>query len=328
MSQVKSNEKNDWQLRPKTFSEYIGQSRVVRSLEIFVSAVKKRGFAVEHILLFGPAGIGKTTLAYVIANELKSNIKITSGAALQKPGDLAAILTNLKDNDVFFIDEIHRLPKSVEEILYSVLEEFSLDIVVGSGPTARIVRLAVPKITIVGATTRLALLSAPLRDRFGLTLRLDFYTVEEMQEIIKRSAELLQIDIDSQAVLEIAKRSRGTPRLANRILKRAVDYMSVHNIEKLSSDVLFELFSLLEIDNVGLTYLDSKYLETLVLKFNNKPVGLETISSSLSEDKKTIEEFVEPYLIQIGFLKKTPRGRVATDKAQNHLKKNKQLKIF
>ncbi len=328
MSQVKSKEKNDWQLRPKTFSEYIGQSRVVRSLEIFVSAVKKRGFAVEHILLFGPAGIGKTTLAYVIANELKSNIKITSGAALQKPGDLAAILTNLKDNDVFFIDEIHRLPKSVEEILYSVLEEFSLDIVVGSGPTARIVRLAVPKITIVGATTRLALLSAPLRDRFGLTLRLDFYTVEEMQEIIKRSAELLQIDIDSQAVLEIAKRSRGTPRLANRILKRAVDYMSVHNIEKLSSDVLFELFSLLEIDNVGLTYLDSKYLETLVLKFNNKPVGLETISSSLSEDKKTIEEFVEPYLIQIGFLKKTPRGRVATDKAQNHLKKNKQLKIF
>ncbi|GIW63388.1 MAG: Holliday junction ATP-dependent DNA helicase RuvB [Patescibacteria group bacterium] len=328
MSQVKSKEKNDWQLRPKTFSEYIGQSRVVRSLEIFVSAVKKRGFAVEHILLFGPAGIGKTTLAYVIANELKSNIKITSGAALQKPGDLAAILTNLKDNDVFFIDEIHRLPKSVEEILYSVLEEFSLDIVVGSGPTARIVRLAVPKITIVGATTRLALLSAPLRDRFGLTLRLDFYTVEEMQEIIKRSAELLQIDIDSQAVLEIAKRSRGTPRLANRILKRAVDYMSVHNIEKLSSDVLFELFSLLEIDNVGLTYLDSKYLETLVLKFNNKPVGLETLSSSLSEDKKTIEEFVEPYLIQIGFLKKTPRGRVATDKAQTHLRQSKQLKIF
>ncbi|GIW63085.1 MAG: Holliday junction ATP-dependent DNA helicase RuvB [Patescibacteria group bacterium] len=328
MNQADVVEKNDWQLRPKSFSDYIGQDRVVKTLEIFVSAVKKRGFATEHILLFGPAGIGKTTLAYVIANELKSNIKITSGAALQKPGDLAAILTNLKDNDVFFIDEIHRLPKSVEEILYPVLEEFSLDIIVGSGPSARTVRLSVPKITIVGATTRLALLSAPLRDRFGLTLRLDFYTLEDMKEIIKRTAELLQIKIDDQAVFEIAKRSRGTPRLANRILKRAVDYLSVNNLKVLSYDILIELFSLLEIDDAGLTYLDSKYLETLVLKFNNKPVGLETISSSLSEDKKTIEEFVEPYLIQIGFLKKTPRGRVATDKAQLHLKQNKQLKIF
>ncbi len=325
----KSNlENNGYQLRPQSFPEYIGQKNVVKTLKLFVDATRKRGKPREHILLFGPAGIGKTTLAYVIARELKSNIKITSGAALQKPGDLAAILTNLQPNDVFFIDEIHRLPKTVEEILYPVLEEFFLDIVVGSGPSARTVRLAVPEITIVGATTKLALLSSPLRDRFGLTLRLDYYTLPDMVRIVLRSSELLGIKITKKAAEEIAKRSRGTPRIANRILKRAQDFLHVNNLELLDEKVLQQVFSLLEIDEKGLTYLDTKYLQTLILKFQNKPVGLETISSSLSEDKRTIEEFVEPYLLQIGFLKKTPRGRVATPKAQIHLSQSRQLKFF
>lgn len=313
-------ELSNFQLRPKTFSEYIGQESIVKTLKIFVEATKKRGRPREHILFFGPAGIGKTTLAYVIARELSGYIKITSGAALQKAGDLAAILTNLKDSDVFFIDEIHRLPKPVEELLYPVLEEFRLDIVIGNGPSARTVRLEVPRITIIGATTRLALLSSPLRDRFGLILRLDYYSLEEMVEIILRSASLLKIKLSRQLAFEVAKRSRGTPRVANRILKRIQDYLHVKGLKKLDKKSLNAVFELLNIDELGLSELDIKYLQTLARKFQNKPVGVETLSSSLSEDKRTLEEFVEPYLLQIGFIKKTPRGRVLTEKALVHLK--------
>ncbi len=318
----------DLQLRPKSFDDYIGQKNVVKTLKIFVEATKQRGAPREHILFFGPAGIGKTTLAYVIAKELSGNIKITSGAALQKTGDLAAILTNLKQNDVFFIDEIHRLPKPVEELLYPVLEEFRLDIVIGNGPSARTVRLDVPRITIIGATTRLALLSAPLRDRFGLILRLDYYSQEEMIEIVKRSADLLKIKLSGSLAKEIAKRSRGTPRIANRILKRIQDYLQVKSTNRLTKPLLDEIFTLLNIDEMGLTDLDVKYLKTLAHKFQNKPVGIETLSSSLAEDKRTLEEFIEPYLLQIGFIKKTPRGRSLTEKAIRHLKYYSQKTLF
>ena len=319
---------SDLQLRPKNLQDYIGQKNAVKTLKIFVEATKKRGKPREHILFFGPAGIGKTTLAYVIAKELSGNIKITSGAALQKTGDLAAILTNLKDNDVFFIDEIHRLPKPVEELLYPVLEEFRLDIIIGSGPSARTVRLNVPRITIVGATTKLALLSAPLRDRFGLILRLDYYSLEEMVQIIMRSAKLLGINLEEKLAFEIARRSRGTPRVANRILKRIQDYLNVKEIKKLELSSLHKIFELLNIDEMGLSELDIKYLKTLIEKFQNKPVGIETLSSSLSEDRRTLEEFVEPYLLQIGFLKKTPRGRVVTEKAIKHLSTLVQTPLF
>ena len=318
----------DLQLRPKSFSEYIGQRKVLQTLRIFVNATKKRGKPREHILFFGPAGIGKTTLAYVIARELSGNIKITSGAALQKTGDVAAILTNLKDNDVFFIDEIHRLPKPVEELLYPVLEEFRLDIIIGNGPSARSIRLDVPRVTIIGATTKLALLSAPLRDRFGLILRLDYYSIEEMVQIILRSAKLLNIELDSTLAREVAKRSRGTPRIANRILKRIQDYLHIKNTNRLTKALLKDIFDLLNIDKLGLSELDLKYLKTLAEKFKNKPVGIETLSSSLSEDKRTLEEFVEPYLLQIGFLRKTPKGRVLTEKALEHLHFFSQKQLF
>lgn len=306
-------------LRPQNLGEYVGQSNIVKTLKLFIDAVKNRGNPTEHILFYGPPGIGKTTLSYIIANELQGEIKITSGAAVQKTGDLAAILTNLKDNDVLFIDEIHRMPKSVEEMLYPVMEEFSLDIIIGKGPSARTVRLPVPQITIVGATTKLALLSAPLRDRFGLLLRLDYYTEDEMVYIIMRSSRLLNIAITEQAARQIAKRSRRTPRLANRILKRARDVVEVDKHEVIDEKVLTKLFSLLEIDEVGLSEMDIKYLHLVGVKFNNSPVGIETIASSLSEDRQTLEDFIEPYLLQIGFIKKTPRGRVLTPAAFKHL---------
>jgi holliday junction DNA helicase RuvB len=307
-------------LRPQSLSEYIGQENAVKTLQLFIDAVKKRGAATEHILFYGPPGIGKTTLSYIIANELQGEIKITSGAAITKSGDLAAILTNLQDNDVLFIDEIHRLPKPVEEMLYPVMEEYALDIIIGKGPAARTVRLPVPKITIVGATTKLALLSAPLRDRFGLLLRLDYYTENEMIHIVKRSAELLQTPITSGAAKEIAKRSRRTPRIANRILKRSRDVLEVHKHKEINEDVLLDLFKLLELDEVGLSDIDVQYLRLIAEKFQNSPLGIETIASSLSEDRRTIEEFVEPYLLQLGFIKKTPRGRVVTPLGAKHLK--------
>lgn len=306
-------------LRPQNLQEYLGQENVVKTLRLFITAVKNRGVPSEHVLFYGPPGIGKTTLANVIANELQGEIKVTSGSALQKSGDLAAILTNLQENDVLFIDEIHRMPKTVEEMIYPVMEEYMLDIVIGKGPSARTMRLPVPHITIIGATTKLALLSGPLRDRFGLLLRLDYYTEDEMHEIIVRSSKLLEIPITEKAAREIAKRSRRTPRLANRILKRARDMVEVEKHTEINEQMLQKLFKLLGIDEAGLNDIDRKYLSLLAHKFKNSPLGVETIASSLSEDRRTIEEFIEPYLLQIGFIKKTPKGRMLTPKAYEHL---------
>ena len=306
-------------LRPQKLQDYVGQANAVKTLKLFLNAVKNRGTAAEHILFYGPPGIGKTTLSYIIANELEGNIKVTSGAAISKSGDLAAILTNLQDNDVLFIDEIHRMPKTVEEMLYPVLEEYFLDIIIGKGPSARTVRLPVANITIVGATTKLAMLSAPLRDRFGLLLRLDYYTDAEMEHIIARSAKLMDIKITKGALEEIAVRSRKTPRIANRILKRARDILEVDKHDVLNEKVIEKLFSLLEIDEVGLSDIDIQYLRAIAEKFQNSPVGVETIASALSEDRRTIEEFIEPYLLRIGFIKKTPRGRIVTPKGCKHL---------
>jgi holliday junction DNA helicase RuvB len=306
-------------LRPQQLDDYIGQKNVVDTLRVFLTASKSRGVPQEHLLFYGPPGIGKTTLASIIATELHGEIKITSGAAVQKSGDLAAILTNLKDNDVLFIDEIHRLPKTVEEMLYPVMEDSFLDIVIGKGPSARTVRLPVAPITIVGATTRLAMLSAPLRDRFGLILRLDYYDDREMENIIMRSSKILGIPMDKESAHEIAIRSRHTPRLANRILKRAHDVLLVDHHKSINRELLERLFVLLELDSYGLNQLDRQYLTLIGVTFQNNPMGIETIASSLSEDRQTIEEFVEPYLLQIGFVKKTSRGRVLSDRALKHI---------
>lgn len=323
---MKKSEEN---LRPQLLKDYIGQDNITKTLKMFIDAVNKRGKPSEHILFYGPPGIGKTTLAYIVANELKGEIKITSGATITKTGDLAAILTNLKDNDVLFIDEIHRLPKSVEEILYPVMEEYSLDIIIGQGPSARTVRLPVPRITIIGATTKLALLSAPLRDRFGLLLRLDYYQREDLEKIIIRSSKILNIPLTEEAAHEIAVRARKTPRLANRILKRARDVFEVDKHTVVDKKLLEKLFDLLEIDEMGLTDIDKQYLEILGKKFNNSAVGVETIASSISEDKRTVEEFIEPYLLQLGFIKKTSKGRVLTLKALQHMKiKGTQMGIL
>jgi len=310
----------DINLRPTSLSEYIGQEKVRRSLQLFIDAVINRGVVAEHILFYGPPGIGKTTLSHIIANELKGELKTTSGPAIVKTGDLAAILTNLKDNDVLFIDEIHRLPKPVEEALYPVMEDFALDIIIGKGPSARTMRLPVPKITIVGATTRLALLSAPLRDRFGMTLRLDYYTDEEMAQIILRSAKLFNIPLKKEMADLIAKRARRTPRIANRILKRARDLYEVHKLKEITEKVVDDLFSILEIDEIGLSDVDRKYLLIIIEKFDGGPVGVSTLAHTLSEDIQTIEEYIEPYLMRIGFIKKTGKGRVVTTKAYAHLK--------
>ncbi len=307
-------------LRPKNFKDYIGQSKIIESLKLFINAAKKRGGSTEHLLFYGPPGIGKTTLAHVVANELGGEIKVTSGAAIQKSGDLAAILTNLKDHDILFIDEIHRLPKPVEEILYPVLEEFALDIVIGKGPSARSVRLEIPKITIIGSTTKLALLSGPMRDRFGMVLRLDFYNHEEMTELIKRSAKKLGLVLENKIIDKVSKRSRKTPRIANRILKRIRDMYEVGHDKIIDEKNIDDLFNLLEIDELGLINIDLKYLKLLAEKYSGTAVGIETIASSLAEDRQTVEEFIEPYLLQLGFIKKTPRGRQITPKALNHLK--------
>jgi Holliday junction DNA helicase RuvB len=317
-----SSENNNeiFSLRPSNLDDYIGQQNAVKTLKMFIDAIKKRGYPSEHVLFYGPPGIGKTTLSYIIAKELSAELKTTTGAALQKGSDLSAILTNLQDNDVFFIDEIHRLPKSIEEMLYAVMEDYSLDVIIGKGPSARTVRLPIPKITIVGATTKLALLSAPLRDRFGLLLRLNYYSEKDMVKIIYKTCKKIDLPISEDAATSIAKRSRNTPRIANRLLKRARDIYEIDKHKIIDNKILSDLFELLEIDEVGLTDIDLKYLELLGKTFQNSPVGIETISSSLAEDKRTIEEFIEPYLLQIGFIKKTSRGRVLTENALKHLK--------
>lgn len=309
----------DVTLRPRRFSEFGGQEKVKRSLKIFLTAAKKRSEALEHILIYGPPGIGKTCLAHVIANEMGVDIKITSGPAIERTGDLASILTNLSDFDVLFIDEIHRLNRVIEEMLYPAMEDYALDLVLGKGPSARTLRLDLPKLTIIGATTRIGLISSPLRDRFGVTYRLDFYSERELQEIILRSAKILGIKIAKEAALELAKRSRGTPRVANRLLKRVRDFAQVKANGVINPKITERALKMLEVDKKGLDGVDRKLLLTLIEKFSGGPVGLETISAAISEDSGTIEDVLEPFLLQQGFIKRTPRGRVVTKLAYKHL---------
>ncbi|HLV09323.1 MAG TPA: Holliday junction branch migration DNA helicase RuvB [Halanaerobiales bacterium] len=309
----------DKNLRPQRLEYYIGQKRVKEKLGVFIEAAKKRGDALDHVLLYGPPGLGKTTLANIITNELNVNIHQTSGPAIERPGDLAAILTNLQANDVLFIDEIHRLNKVVEEVLYPAMEDFSLDIIIGKGPSARSVRLDLPSFTLIGATTRAGLISSPLRDRFGVIARLEFYTIGELSKIVKRSARVLEIKVSGQGALEIARRSRGTPRISNRLLKRVRDYAQVKADGEISPDVVDKALKMMEIDELGLDSIDHKLLQTIIIKFNGGPVGLNTMAAAISEETETIEDVYEPYLLQIGFIERTPRGRVATTAAYEHL---------
>ena len=306
-------------LRPKTLEEYIGQDKVKENMKIYIEAAKKRGEPLDHVLLYGPPGLGKTTLSNIISNEMNSNIKITSGPAIEKPGDLAALLTNLSEFDVLFIDEIHRLNKSVEEILYPALEDYTLDIIIGKGPSARSIRLDLPKFTLIGATTKAGSLTTPLRDRFGIVSRLELYTTEQLTTIVKRSSKILEIEIDEQAAVEIARRSRGTPRIANRILKRVRDYAAVLGNGNIDLKIAKLALNKLEIDELGLDEVDRKMLETIILKYNGGPVGAETIATTIGEEVETIEDVYEPYLIQIGFLSRTLRGRIALKPAYDHL---------
>lgn len=314
-------EADGWQysLRPRLLNEYIGQTQVKDNLSIFIKAAAARNEALDHVLLFGPPGLGKTTLANIIANELNVNIRVTSGPAIERQGDLAAILTNLGDNDVLFIDEIHRLSKTVEEILYSAMEDFALDIIIGKGPAARSVRLDLPHFTLIGATTRLGAIAAPLRDRFGVQCCLEFYKPEELQFIITRAAEILNVKIDKEGAMEIARRSRGTPRIANRLLKRVRDFAQVLGVEVIDRQLADEALAKLEVDRYGFDRNDRKILTTIVKTFGGGPVGIETIAAAVSEESSTIEDVIEPYLMQQGMLNRTSRGRMATRETYRYL---------
>ena len=306
-------------LRPQSLSEYIGQEKTKKTLKIYIEAARQRGDTLDHVLFYGPPGLGKTTLAGIIANEMGVHMKVTSGPAIEKPGEMAAILNNLQEGDVLFVDEIHRLNRQVEEVLYPAMEDYAIDIMIGKGASARSIRLDLPKFTLVGATTRAGLLTAPLRDRFGVMHHLEFYTVLELTTIILRSAQVLEVEIEPKGAQEIAKRSRGTPRLANRLLKRVRDFAQVKYDGKITLEVAQFALDLLEVDQYGLDQVDRRILKTLIINFQGGPVGLETLAASVGEDPGTVEDVYEPYLLQNGFLSRTPRGRIASDLAYRHL---------
>ena len=314
-----SEDAGETSLRPKTLKEYIGQEKAKQNLSIFIEAARRRTEALDHVLLHGPPGLGKTTLAGIIAQEMGVNIRITSGPAIEKPGDLAALLTNLNENDILFVDEIHRLNRAVEEILYPAMEDYAIDIIIGKGPSANSIRLDLPKFTLIGATTRAGSLSAPLRDRFGVTLRLELYTPEELQEIVKRSAGILDVAIELDGAMEIAKRSRGTPRIANRMLRRVRDFAQVVADGVITKDVADKALRALEVDALGLDNVDRRMLRAIIENYGGGPVGLETLAATIGEESVTLEDVYEPYLMQLGFLTRTPRGRCVTRKAYEHL---------
>ncbi len=313
-------------LRPKTLNEYIGQQKAKENLKIYIDAARQRRESLDHVLLYGPPGLGKTTLAGIVANEMNVNIRVTSGPAIEKPGDLAALLTGLEEGDILFIDEIHRLSRAVEEILYPAMEDYALDIIIGKGPSARSIRLDLKKFTLIGATTRAGQLSAPLRDRFGVILRLELYTPEELSEIIRRSAGLLNIDCEQEGAMEIARRSRGTPRIANRLLKRVRDFAEVLGDGNITKEIADKALLRLEIDDMGLDSIDRRMLETIIKSYGGGPVGLETLAAAIGEETVTLEDVYEPYLMQIGFLSRTPRGRCVTAAACEHLDIKPQIK--